>query len=100
MPFSPTTILVLIYYSPLRPVQEKPPSKKAKLSFSEMGRRQKDRTTAKIRAENEEDAIIAAAMQVFRSKGQNDAAHVVKNLYQNENAEKLAKLLPRMKQIV
>ena len=69
MPFSPTTILVLIYYSPLRPVQEKPPSKKAKLSFSEMGRRQKDRTTAKIRAENEEDAIIAAAMQVF---GQRD----------------------------
>ena len=57
--------------------------------------RQKDRTTAKIRAENEGDAIIAAAVQVFRSRGQNDAAHVVKNL-QGENADKLAKLLRKM----
>ena len=57
--------------------------------------RQKDRTTAKIRAENEGDAIIAAAVQVFRSRGQNDAAHIVKTLAQ-ENADKLAKLLRKM----
>ena len=41
---------------PPPPVPQKPPSppsKKAKLSFCEMGQRQKDRVTAKIRAENE-----------------------------------------------
>ena len=77
-------------------VPQKPPSKKAKLSFCEMGQRQKDRVSAKIRAENEEDAIVAAAVQVFRSKGQNDAAFVVKNLFNDENAEQLAKKLRKM----
>ena len=77
-------------------VPQKPPSKKAKLSFSEMGQRQKDRTTAKIRAENEDEAIVAAAVQVFRSKGQNDAAFVVRNLFNDENADQLAKKLRKI----
>ena len=75
---------------------QKPTSKKAKLSFSECGQRQKDRRTATIRAENEDDAIVAAAVQIFRSKGHNDAAHIVKTLYEDENAEKLAKLMRKM----
>ena len=75
---------------------EKPASKKAKLSFSDCGPRQKDRRTATLRAENEDDAIIAAAVQVFRSQGRNDAAHIVKTLYQDPNAEKLAKILRKM----
>ena len=81
---------------PPTPVPQKPPSKKAKLSFQEMGQRQKDRVTAKIRAENEDDAIVAAAVQVFRSKGQNDAAFVVKNLFHDENADQLAKKLRKI----
>ena len=54
--------------TPLKEPQ-KPALKKAKLSFSECGQRQKDRRTATIRAENEDDAIVAAAVQVFWSKG-------------------------------
>ena len=77
-------------------VPQKPPSKKAKLSFSEMGQRQKDRTTAKIRAENEDEAIVAAAVQVFLFYGQNDAAYVVKNLFHDENADQLAKKLRKI----
>ena len=55
---------------------QKPPSKKAKLSFREMCQRQKYRKTAKIRTENEENAIVAAEVQIFGSKGQNAAAFV------------------------
>ena len=61
-----------------------PPPKKQrvtrKLAFEEMGKRQQDYTTAKIREQHEGPAIVQAAVQYFRQVGCHGAAYVLKEI--------------------
>ena len=64
---------------------------KSDLSFDEKSKRQQDRITQKLRAENDGKAILAAAVQVLRETHGNDSAYVMKHLM--EDPEVLAQEL-------
>ena len=87
-----------IKHSPPPKTAPAPPSPKKKrvtrkLAFEEMGKRQRDYTTAKIRDENEGTAIVQAAVQHFRQIGAHGAAYVLKEIQSNpqEVGEKVRK---------
>ena len=69
---------------PLKPLidenSNEPPSKKP---FLDKSLSQKNRETLQIRKNSDHDSIIMSAVQVFRNRGQNDAAHILKRIHES-----------------
>ena len=61
-------------------VPSPPPMPSTSKSYDEVGLRQKQRITARLRSQNDPNALVDAAVQHFRSIKDNDAAFVVKKL--------------------